>query len=233
MILRRLAESLRRQDWFTVGLEVAIVVIGVFTGIEVANWNEARLEAQRREEIIDALKTNLGDAISVQQRFVAEISRGLSDWEAAHARGEQPPPFYYRIDGSDTAPETWSTFEQMQLADLFDPVTLFDLAFFYSELDGIGRKYLRYVTFVEQRLLPDLIRGTEAFYDADGRLDPDYQANMQRLQEYQLETEKMIRWARCLVYRLEAGRTFDRNCRRADFQLPGMDSRLNGMEVEL
>ncbi len=30
MILRRLTESIRRQDWFTVALEVLIVVLGVF-----------------------------------------------------------------------------------------------------------------------------------------------------------------------------------------------------------
>jgi len=48
MILRRLAESIRRQDWFTVLLEILIVVLGVFIGIEVSNWNEDNI--QRNEE---------------------------------------------------------------------------------------------------------------------------------------------------------------------------------------
>ena len=222
MILRRLAQSIRRQDWFTVLLEIVIVVIGVFIGIEVANWNESRIESQRRVQIIDGLVTNLNDAIGVQEHFIAEIETGLSEWQTAFARGEKPAPFYYRIDGSDTAPDTWSTFEQMQLTDLFDPVTLFDLTFFYSELDGIGRKYVRYVTFVEDHVLPGLIQGESTFYDTDGQLRPVYQANMERLKEYQQETQRNNRWARCLVYRLEVNRTFDQTCRRADFRLEGM-----------
>ena len=137
--------------------------------------------------------------------------------------GKKPPPYYYRIDGSDTAPDVWSTFEQMQLTDLFDPVTLFDLMFFYSELDGIGRKYVRYVTFVEDEILPGLIGGNDGFYDADGRLRPIYRANMDRLRDYEHETRRMTAWARCLVYRLEASRTFEQTCRRADFRLDGMD----------
>lgn len=231
MILRRVPEHVRNQEWTAIGIEVVIVVLGVFIGIQVSNWNEARVEAQRREQIIEALVTNLRDAISVQERFIAEIETGLSSWESAFARGDQPPPFYYRIEGSDTAPDTWSTFQQMQLTDLFDPVTLFDLAFFYSELDGVGRKYIRYVTFVEEELLPDLIRGEAALYDADGQLQPEFQANMSRLRDYQQEAVRMTYWADCLVYRLEANRTFEEVCRRADFRLDGMDRRPRGPEA--
>ncbi len=230
MRLRRILEHIRDQNWTAVGIDFVIVVVGVFLGIQIGNWNEARIDAQRREQIVDALVTNLSDAIAVQERFVAEIERGLSEWEAAFARGERPAPFYYRIDGSDTAPDTWSTFEQMELTDLFDPVTLFDLTFFYSELDGVGRKYVRYVTFVEDEVLPALIAGAETFYDGDGRLRPRFRASMDRLRDYQQETRRLTQWAECLVYRLDADRTFEENCRRAGFQLDGAAAAARGPE---
>jgi hypothetical protein len=44
MILRRLTNAIRNQDWFTVVIETLIVVFGVFMGIQVANWNAERLE---------------------------------------------------------------------------------------------------------------------------------------------------------------------------------------------
>jgi hypothetical protein len=44
MILNRLRDRMRNQDWFGVGLEVLIVVLGVFLGIQASNWNEARVE---------------------------------------------------------------------------------------------------------------------------------------------------------------------------------------------
>ena len=37
MILRRIAEALRRQDWFTVAVETPIVVFGVFIGLQADN----------------------------------------------------------------------------------------------------------------------------------------------------------------------------------------------------
>lgn len=222
MILRRVTQHVREQNWTAIAIDFVIVVVGVFLGIQIGNLNAQRIEAQRRGQIIDALGTNLTDAISVQERFVAEIESGLSEWDRAYERGEAPPSFFYRLEGSDTAPDTSSTFEQMQLADLFDPVTLFDLTYFYSELDGIGRKYVRYVTFVEDEILPRVIAGKEYFYDADGRLKSRFRANMDRLREYQRDNMLMTRWVECLVYRLEAERTFEQNCRRAGYLLDGM-----------
>ncbi len=41
MRLRRVTEHVKAQNWFAVGLDFVIVVVGVFIGIQVANWNEA------------------------------------------------------------------------------------------------------------------------------------------------------------------------------------------------
>lgn len=42
MILRKLADAIREQNWFTVVLEILIVVVGIFIGLQVDDWNEAR-----------------------------------------------------------------------------------------------------------------------------------------------------------------------------------------------
>ncbi|WP_412069188.1 hypothetical protein [Rubrivirga sp. IMCC43871] len=225
MILRRLTQHVRDQNWTAVAIDFVIVVVGVFIGTQVANWNAERLDQQRRDRIADALVTDLRSAIAVQNRFVPAIDAGLAAWGAAHERGEQPAPFTYRIEGSDTAPDTWTTIEQMGLADQFDPVTLFDLTYYYSELEGVGRRYVRYVTFVEDEVLPGEIRGAASFYAEDGRLRPRFQANMDRLREYRWESERLTEWAECLVYRLGADRTFDQTCRHVDFRLDGMPPR--------
>ena len=43
-MLKRLGQALRRQDWATIAIEFVLLVLGVFLGIQVANWNESRLE---------------------------------------------------------------------------------------------------------------------------------------------------------------------------------------------
>ncbi|MEO0368373.1 MAG: hypothetical protein AAF197_06245 [Pseudomonadota bacterium] len=42
MLLRRITQHLKAQNWFAVFLDFLIVVVGVFIGIQVANWNEER-----------------------------------------------------------------------------------------------------------------------------------------------------------------------------------------------
>lgn len=225
MIVRRITDAVRNQDWITVAVELLIVVLGVYLGLQANNWNEARVAQERRAQIAAALITDLRDAVGSQRGFVTTIENGLAEWAAAFAAGKLPPPYYFRIEGSDTPPKTWQTLQQMQLTDMFDPTTIFDLGFYYSELDGVGVKYVRYITFVESQVLPNLKRDPAAFYTADRTaLLPEYAANMDRLADFARESERLRLWANCLVYRLEAQRSFDQTCRRSDYLLEGMST---------
>jgi len=51
LILRRSASAIRRKDWFAVLTEFVIVVAGIVVAIQLDNWNEARLEAERAASI--------------------------------------------------------------------------------------------------------------------------------------------------------------------------------------
>jgi hypothetical protein len=52
MILRRLTENLRAQNWTAIAIEFLIVVIGVFFGTQVANWNQGRIEKRETERML-------------------------------------------------------------------------------------------------------------------------------------------------------------------------------------
>ncbi|MGJ8558970.1 MAG: hypothetical protein ACSHX3_01910 [Litorimonas sp.] len=70
MILRRLSTAVRKQDWFTVAVETLIVVLGVFIGLQVNNWNSARGDQQRESRYMERLAQ---DFVSIQDR----IERGI------------------------------------------------------------------------------------------------------------------------------------------------------------
>lgn len=55
LILRRLATSIRKQDWFAVVIETLIVVMGVYLGIQLGNWNAARAQRAEGERLIERL----------------------------------------------------------------------------------------------------------------------------------------------------------------------------------
>lgn len=66
MIYKRFAANLRAQNWFAIGIELGIVVLGVFIGTWVANWNQERA-AQRDTE---ALLIELGPEMAAQKRAI-------------------------------------------------------------------------------------------------------------------------------------------------------------------
>ena len=56
MILRRITEHVKAQNWTAVVLDFVIVVVGVFIGIQVSNWNDARGFAERERILIQELR---------------------------------------------------------------------------------------------------------------------------------------------------------------------------------
>lgn len=88
MILRRLTENLRAQNWTAIAIEFLIVVFGVFIGTQVSNWNQNRIE--RREA----------------ERMVAEVRPGLWQFDQALKSTED----YFATAGhyGDTAFAGWA-----------------------------------------------------------------------------------------------------------------------------
>lgn len=64
MLFRRLARHVTDQNWTAVGLDFAIVVIGVFIGIQVANWNDARTERATEQKMLGSLYQDIEQAQS-------------------------------------------------------------------------------------------------------------------------------------------------------------------------
>jgi len=59
MLLRSLSKHVKDQNWFAVTLDFLIVVIGVYIGIEVSNWNAKRIDIDRGESFSARLLQNI------------------------------------------------------------------------------------------------------------------------------------------------------------------------------
>lgn len=71
MILRRFAAGLRRQDWTAVAVELVIVILGVFIGIQAANWNAELADRRTETAYLEQLH---GDLRSIQAEVDAQIT---------------------------------------------------------------------------------------------------------------------------------------------------------------
>jgi hypothetical protein len=82
MILRRIIAHFRKQEWTAIGIDFVIVVIGVFFGIQVSNWNEGRIERQQERGFLVRLHEDFTQSIAGQTRDLAFLDQQLADQAA-------------------------------------------------------------------------------------------------------------------------------------------------------
>lgn len=63
MILRRIVEHLKQQHWTAFAFELAIVVFGVFIGLQADNWNDGRRERARERDYLQGIAADLSESI--------------------------------------------------------------------------------------------------------------------------------------------------------------------------
>jgi len=78
MILRRVIQHVKNQEWTAIWIDLVIVVVGVFIGIQVANWNEDRAsrnaEARHLEEIAEDLRADIAIFEKIERSALLRIS---------------------------------------------------------------------------------------------------------------------------------------------------------------
>ena len=83
MILRRLAVALRKQDWVTVVIETLIVVLGVFLGLQLGNWDDTRQQRTIYEQSLDRALAEVQVNLSNIERSRVVIDERLPTIQAA------------------------------------------------------------------------------------------------------------------------------------------------------
>jgi hypothetical protein len=90
MNLRRLMEHVHKLEWTAIGIELVIVISGVFIGMQVSNWNVEREARQRGALFAERLKADLREEAWYYQLQI-EYSRDVlaSAERAVNALGGQ------------------------------------------------------------------------------------------------------------------------------------------------
>ncbi len=70
MLLRRVIDHVRKQEWTAIAIDFVIVVVGVFVGIQAANWNEQRADESRARGYLERIHADLeADLANYQNRI--------------------------------------------------------------------------------------------------------------------------------------------------------------------
>ncbi|WOJ93780.1 hypothetical protein R0135_01105 [Congregibacter variabilis] len=79
MLLRSLTKHVKDQNWLAVWIDFAIVVIGVFIGIQVANWNDFLNERSIERELLQRLYKDFQLSVTGIDRDIRFLEQQVSD----------------------------------------------------------------------------------------------------------------------------------------------------------
>lgn len=173
MILRRMTNAVKRQDWFQVTIEILIVVIGIFLGLQVTEWNEGRELRAEEGEYLNRLHRDFSKSIlqneennaylanqNSRSQFVLERLNAcqLADQDkdrfatALFNTGKYRPPFLSR--GVIDELQSTGKFQIIENVDLRMAISEhIDLIANYDETDNaISNQIQPHVTYLEKFL---------------------------------------------------------------------------------
>lgn len=79
MILRRIAQHLRKQEWTAIGIDFLIVVLGVFVATQVTDWNNGRLARDDYRRAVERLDAEIAANIEIIESETPSIESSLAD----------------------------------------------------------------------------------------------------------------------------------------------------------
>lgn len=183
MILRSLTRHVRDQNWFAVGLDFLIVVVGVFIGIQVANWNESRQDQATGHAYLARIQEDL----TVDRAIL--VDRGAF-WTSTTNYGESA--LRYLEDGVRVNGSAWDTVVALYHATQVWGFSLYDST--YREMISAGNLGL-----IPD---PDLRRALGDYYSAGFdqkqfvfQMIPDYRATVRGMMPWTIQN---YIWASCM-----------------------------------
>ena len=100
MLLRRITQHVKDQNWFAVFLDFLIVVFGVFMGFQVQAWNEHRNDLADTQDYLQRLVTDMELSVERNNRLVnrsqeqvAKLDLVISALEACELPAEREQDF--------------------------------------------------------------------------------------------------------------------------------------------
>ena len=98
MILRRITANFRKQDWTAVVVELVIVVLGVFIGLQAQEWASAHAEQQRANVLLQQLRGDL-EGERVNPKSYVDYQQVTAVYARTAIRGLESP--------GSVDPQTW------------------------------------------------------------------------------------------------------------------------------
>jgi len=172
MILSRLKNAIREQNWFAVVLEIVIVVLGVAIGFQISAWGEARSDSGQERIYLEQLVADL----HTTENFIGQVDSLNLPGELANAKLLRA--FFSAVPPSRDSALTWRFLADTHtesipaLAVVEALVATGDLALIRN--DSLRSNISTYLVYNRMRVRDAEVQYVEwrqAVYAADARVD--------------------------------------------------------------
>lgn len=169
---RSLRAHVKNHDWFAVCVDFLIVVSGVFIGIQVANWNAARIERRAANAYIERIREDIGASALSLENMIAYYEQVKVHALSALADFDEPP----------------AELDEQFLIDAFQATQILMRTVERSTYDEIlAAGAMNSVSDVEvRRRLANHYRNVAAVEELMGFVPP-YRENLRRLMPYPVQ----------------------------------------------
>lgn len=83
MILRRFMVHIKDQNWFAVGLDVIVVIVGIFLGMQVTEWNEKLNDNKEYSKALERLSIEIEENLSILDVLDSDMRVSMKNVEQA------------------------------------------------------------------------------------------------------------------------------------------------------
>lgn len=111
MIFQRLSRAVRRHDWSVVAIEILVVVVGIFLGLQADDWNEARKLRQQevvylgkiRDDLV-AMRAELTDRIALFETSARRMTSALHTLETCDLSADAQADVRFALQNYQVSP---------------------------------------------------------------------------------------------------------------------------------
>jgi len=165
-------------------IELIIVFIGVYLAFLLNEYRADNETQNRRQQMRSALFQEIGIFISSTDAITPFLDSLLTQWQNKYIAGERPIPLYLQFTGVDLPPRgMWQAVVSSDGLSILNIKTIQKASDFYNSLDVLVDKYKTLNEFAERELLPNADFGSYKFYKKDNKLNPEFNAYMQRVRD--------------------------------------------------
>jgi hypothetical protein len=140
VLLRRIKHHVVNENWFAVFVDFVIVVVGVYVGIEVSNWNEERQDDARAQYYLERIRADLSDDRTEATRRQLFWNQVVRYGEAAIAHAENGTSQVYPYAAVSTTYDELKAAGELRL--ISEPELRTRLADYYVSATSLQAEHL-------------------------------------------------------------------------------------------